>query len=314
MTLDLTYYKMKLYQKAKEENSNRINVKKLLIPLWILRELERQGIIRFIGLNEIEILEPLALMKERKEEQKEEVKEVSKEEKEEEARASIEKYKGMLMDESNPLNLLLGYDDLKLLVLRSLEESNIHFLFVGPPATGKSLILEGIELLKPEGAYWIDGTHLTVAGLENAIINYRPRYLLIDEIDKSPDRNIWYSLLNLMEFGRFKSTKYKKMYEFPVELNIYATANKIDKLPEQLLDRFIIFHFREYTKEEIKKIIYHCLHKIAGYDEEFSKEFAEIYVKNFEKPSIRTAIRLAKLCRNKKDIEFVINTIKKYSP
>ncbi len=305
MTLDLSFYKRKILEKCKEKNTNRLFVKELIIPQWILRELERQKFLKFISTNEIEVLSPLEHVTKKKE--------VSKETKEEVERLSLEKYKGILLDEKNPLNLLLGYDDLKLLVLRSLEETNIHFLFVGAPGTGKTLILESIELLKQEDAYFLDGSHLTVAGLENILIQYKPRYLLIDEIDKCPDKQIWFALLNVMEFGRLRIQKFNKVVDIPLEINIYATANKIDKLPDQLVDRFIVFHFREYTKEEMKKIIFHCLYKIAGFDEEFSREFSEQYVTKMKKLSIRNAIRLAKLCKSKKDIEFVLNTVLKYS-
>lgn len=308
MTFDLEYYKRKILETAKETGSNVVDFRKIYIPIWIIRELARQKFCRIISRNEIEIIAPLErFIGEKKEEMEKE------ESKEEVRKEGVEKYKGMLLDEKNPLNLLLGYDDLKLIVLRSLEESNIHFLFVGPPGTGKTLLIEGIEMLKQDDSVFIDGSHLTVSGLENLLMEYRPRYLLIDEIDKAPDKQIWFSLLNIMEFGRLRIQKYGKVADIPLSINIYATANRIDKLPEQLVDRFIVIKFREYTKAELKQIIFHCLTKIAGYPEDFAEAFTEQYVEKMKKLSIRSALRIAKLCKFKEDIDFVLNTLLKYS-
>ena len=74
---------------------------------------------------------------------------------------------------------VVGYDDVKWLLRRSLaSERLLHFLFVGPPASAKSLLL--MELERLDGAYYAVGSSSTRAGLRQLLFDLRPRILLID--------------------------------------------------------------------------------------------------------------------------------------
>lgn len=103
------------------------------------------------------------------------------------------------------LSTLVGYDDLKELILRSLHaERPIHLLLIGPPASGKSIVLNEIGRL-PRSRFALGGGS-TKAGITQLLSEQRPRYLIIDEIDKADSQDLS-TLLSLMESGLVSITK-----------------------------------------------------------------------------------------------------------
>jgi MoxR-like ATPase len=78
------------------------------------------------------------------------------------------------------------------------SDSVIHILMVGPPATAKTMFLTSLMQLK--NSYFADGANSTKAGMIDYLFENRPRYLLVDEIDKMQSKDQAF-LLNLMETG-----------------------------------------------------------------------------------------------------------------
>ena len=76
-----------------------------------------------------------------------------------------------------------GYDDIKDLVRRALDaEDNYNLLFIGPPASAKTLFLLGILDMRKDGAYF-DGSNITNRILD-VLEEERPKIICLDEIDK----------------------------------------------------------------------------------------------------------------------------------
>jgi hypothetical protein len=76
------------------------------------------------------------------------------------------------------------YDDIKDIVKRALDaEDNYNLLFVGPPASAKTLFLLGI-LESKKGVYF-DGSNTTNRILD-VLGEKRPKIICIDELDKMP--------------------------------------------------------------------------------------------------------------------------------
>ena len=96
-----------------------------------------------------------------------------------------------------------------------------------------------------------------------------------------------------------------------VKLNLYACANRISHLPEELLSRFLIFHLPAYTEEEFKKIVVHVLTKREKTPLELAQHIAEELSKTTRDP--RDAIKIARLCKNKTEVNNLIQTLQKYS-
>jgi MoxR-like ATPase len=93
----------------------------------------------------------------------------------------------------------------------------------------------------------------------------KPRYLLIDEIDKTSSKDQAF-LLNLMETGIVAETKYGKTRSTQMKTSVFATSNNIKKLSSPLQSRFFIVELEPYTYEQFLEITNRLLsrQKIEG--------------------------------------------------
>ena len=108
-----------------------------------------------------------------------------------------------------------GYDDIKDIVRRVLDaEDNYNLLFIGPPASAKTLFLLGILDIRKNGVYF-DGSNTTNRILD-VLEQERPKVICIDELDKMP-RTFQNQLLNFIESGRIKVDEQKKQYDFEIK-------------------------------------------------------------------------------------------------
>jgi holliday junction DNA helicase RuvB len=98
---------------------------------------------------------------------------------------------------------IIGYDHIKRLFRMALDsDSVVHILLVGPPASAKTMFLT-LLVQHLKNSYFTDGGNSTKAGIIDYLFENKPRYLLVDEIDKMAPKD-QAMLLNLME------TKYGK--------------------------------------------------------------------------------------------------------
>ena len=100
-----------------------------------------------------------------------------------------------------------GYDDLKDIVRRALDaEDNYNLLFIGPPASAKTLFLLGI-LESKKGVYF-DGSNTTNRILD-VLEEKRPKIICIDELDKMPRQ--------FQERGHINVDQMRKQYDFKIK-------------------------------------------------------------------------------------------------
>ncbi|MGC2681104.1 MAG: ATP-binding protein [Candidatus Nitrosopolaris sp.] len=139
-----------------------------------------------------------------------------------------------------------GYDDIKDIVKRALvAEENYNLLFIGPPASAKTLFLLGIIEYK-KGVYF-DGSNTTNRILD-VLEEKRPKIICIDELDKMP-RQFQEKLLNFMESGHIKVDQVRKQYDFKIKgAKVFAACNEISRLP-----RPCNLDFDAYTYLDIPK-------------------------------------------------------------
>jgi len=125
-----------------------------------------------------------------------------------------------------------GYDDIKDMVRRALDaEDNYNLLFVGPPASAKTLFLLGILECR-KGIYFDDSN--TTNRILDVLEEKRPKIIRIDELDKMP-RQFQEKLLSFMESGHIKIDQMRKQYDFTIKgAKVFATCNEITRLSKPL--------------------------------------------------------------------------------
>jgi replication-associated recombination protein RarA len=202
-----------------------------------------------------------------------------------------------------------GYDDIKDIVRRALDaEDNYNLLFIGPPASAKTLFLLGILDIRKNGVYF-DGSNTTNRILD-VLEEERPKIICIDELDKMP-RTFQNQLLNFMESGRVKVDQQRKQYNFEIEgAKVFATCNEINRLSKPLQSRFRKLFLPRYTEQQFIDVSIKVLPKVG---ETMARYVGFTVFKNGG--DIRDVMSVGKLIRKRdgpQEVEQMINTMIKY--
>ena len=81
------------------------------------------------------------------------------------------------------------------------------------------------------------------------VFNNKPKYLLIDEIDKMSSKDQIF-LLNLIETSIVTKTKHAKTRTAQIKTSVFATSNNIDKIMIPLQSIFFPTKLEPYTYEQ----------------------------------------------------------------
>lgn len=186
------------------------------------------------------------------------------------------------------------------------SEEQIHILLVGLPACAKSLFLQ--ELMKLDASYFTLGSSSTKSGMVDALFEFEPRFLIIDELEKM-SMEYQTVLLTLMEGGVVSETKHRKTRQTQLNTSVFAASNSIENLLPPLLTRFSVLHLRPYNFEEFREIKRKVLYK------EISLANADIIAdavwNQLKSTNVRDCVRIAYMTTSKDDISWVVNTILK---
>jgi len=163
------------------------------------------------------------------------------------------------------MGLVVGFDDIKEAIAWSIAtRRRTNFLLEGPPACAKSLILEGVRSAVPD-AYIAFGSRTSAAGLSDALFEYQPSVLLMDEADKM-ENEVYSVMLGLMEGGEVLETKSRKSRGIRLETLIIAACNSSAKMPPEFLSRFALHvHFPMYTREQFIDVCYGFLTRAGSW-------------------------------------------------
>jgi Holliday junction DNA helicase RuvB len=178
-----------------------------------------------------------------------------------------------LIIERKPNELLfgeiIGCEDIKRLFRMALDSAEpVHILLSGAPASAKTLFLQALMALK--NSYFVDGSNVSKSGMIDYIFDNKPKYLLIDEIDKTASKDQTF-LLNLMETGMVTETKHRKTRTITnVKTWVFATSNNVSKLMLPLQSRFFVVNLEPYTYGQFYNIVVRLL------TEPLSQQSAEI--------------------------------------
>jgi len=200
-----------------------------------------------------------------------------------------------------------GLDDVKVVLERSLklqnetrqsgEDYRLHILLAGPPGIAKTMLLLSAEKEIPqERRIFLLGSQVSKAGLRNKILETRGEidFILIDELDKM-GKSDYDVLLSLMQTGRVSVLKAGLEAETVCMATVLATANYLEKIPAEVLDRFMILYLPQYNVEDFEKVAVRTFEQY-GFDEGPAVELAKLmWSMGFR--SARDVLRVARYAR-----------------
>lgn len=198
-------------------------------------------------------------------------------------------------------NVIVSHDKIKQVLNKSIKSPKpTHALLYGPPATAKSLFLS--ELSRLPDSKQILGSTVSKAGLVEYLLEFKPKYLIFDEIDKAHGTDLS-TMLSLMETGLVTRLKKGMRETETLKTWVFASANKINKLPEELKSRFLKFEIKPYSIEELQAIA----HKILDMDTELINYIVK-KVTTYSK-DIRDIQKVGNLVKNKEDVDIIIDLL-----
>ncbi len=193
---------------------------------------------------------------------------------------------------------IVSHDKIKSIATKAIHAKHpVHLLMVGPPATAKSMFLADIAKL-PQSKY-ILGSTTSKAGMVDYLLEAHPRYLVIDELEKTTGSD-FATLLSLMATGVVTRLKHGMNETTQMETWVIAGANNTKNIPQELLSRFFIYNLTEYNKYDFTQISNTLLEKEEVTDEKLKGFIIEsVYNKTKD---VRDIIKLARLCNNVNEV------------
>jgi SpoVK/Ycf46/Vps4 family AAA+-type ATPase len=214
---------------------------------------------------------------------------------------------------------IVGYEDVKQQLIEALESPHpIHVLFIGPPASAKTLFLEALSNMYGVPIIVASKGSMTGEGLRDFIVRNTPELLLIDEIDKVKSRKDLSVLLFWMENQRLPITMVTRWGETevtcPTKCVVVSACNNPANLPQELLSRFDLkYTFKRYTAEEAKKICIHIVTKRFGLAQDVAEAIATAVIDELGMLDVRQCRGIAKFMpKTVDDVKRIVSVLKKY--
>lgn len=218
---------------------------------------------------------------------------------------ALSDYRGMIQppeeEEYTPPDLfevIIGHEGKKEIVMRSISSDDpVHCLLYGVPASAKSLMLE--ELNRLPRSKFILGSNLSKAGLYDVLLNEKdkPRFLIVDELDKIDDQSNLAALLSLMERGIITETKYKRHRQMKLKCWVFASANDIRRIPTELMSRFLLLKFQPYSDAEFIDVSVNVLTKRENVNEGLALYISQKVMEELCSRDVRDAVKMARLLK-----------------
>ncbi|KKM02799.1 hypothetical protein LCGC14_1780860 [marine sediment metagenome] len=199
-------------------------------------------------------------------------------------------------------DFIIGHDDIKDLLSRSiLSERPVHVLLVGPPATAKSMFLGELARL-PYSRFALGGS-TRKGGLEDYLLEFRPRALIIDEIDKMDMRDMSV-LLSLMESGVVTRLKKRMRETEQMTTWVFGGANRDGGIWPELKSRFFSVHLKEYSVADFITIV----KSVLTTREKVDPGLADVIALSLSTQTrdVREAIHFGRLCKTKDDVSQLV--------
>ena len=208
---------------------------------------------------------------------------------------------------------IVGYEDVKDLFRVALAAAKpVHLLLEGPPASAKTLFLMEIGRL-PRAVISLGGT-ASKAGLTDLLLTYRPRCLLLDEVETIDNARDYAALLHLMENQEVIETKFRRHARMPLTTWVFAAGNDVSKLPAALLSRFGgpkgVIRFKEYTSAEFLDVTSAVLAVREDVPADFARKIATATI-DLGSKDVRLAVRLGRMAKDEATLARVVETMRR---
>jgi holliday junction DNA helicase RuvB len=214
-------------------------------------------------------------------------------------------------ESDNFFDYIIGYNDVKRFLKMSINtEEPVHILLIGPPASAKTMFIKSM-MMNLNNSYFTDGGNSTKAGMLEFIFKNKPKYLLIDEIDKMSSKDQTF-LLNLMETGIVSETKHAKTRTEVLKTWVIASSNNILNIVPALKSRFFIIELEPYSYEQFCQITVSLLIKQHKVKEEIAKATAHMVWNKIRSRNIRDCVRIGRMAKSIEDVDFIIDTLRRY--
>jgi len=203
---------------------------------------------------------------------------------------------------------IIGYGDIKELLRESLQlDKPIHVLLYGPPSLAKSMFLWDIERAFGDLSLPLLGSATSHAGLWDLIAERKPRVILVDEIEKMGLVDMA-GLLSIMQTGRIIRAKVGRKLDERINAWVIGAANRIHKLPPELISRFSVHQLAEYAAKEFRDVVTSVL---VAHEDTSQDEAHEIAMRLVGRThDVRDAVRVARLAKRvgvKRSIELLLS-------
>ena len=166
---------------------------------------------------------------------------------------------------------VVGLDEEKKFLRQVVQSRNpLHALLIGPPGSGKSLLLE--EMRRLEGARYMVPRQLTVKGLRDVLLE-RPSLVLIEEVGTG-DGAFQGMLLTAMDGIVTKDLVGQHEEITDLDTRFVGTCNSTANIIEPLLERFWELPVPDYTPEQKREAIIMFLTRKKGLDAAAAGEVA----------------------------------------
>ena len=200
---------------------------------------------------------------------------------------------------------IYGHDDTQKLFRMALESNHTcSILLTGPPASAKTLFLQ--SLMKLKDSHFIDCSSASKSGIVDYIFENKPKYLLLDELDKLSRKDQTF-LLNLMETGLVSEIKHNKTRRLTTKTSVYATSNDVENITIPLQSRFFIVRLEPYTYEQFYGVTVRLLTSHHyNVDEEIARTTADAVWKTSK--NIRDSIKIARMAKAVEDVKWLVQS------
>jgi holliday junction DNA helicase RuvB len=204
---------------------------------------------------------------------------------------------------------IVGHHDIKRIFVKAiLSKEPVHILLVGSPASAKTMFLT--EIMRCfKCSLFLVASNTTKAGLINQLFERRPKFLLIDELEKM-NKMDQTSLFHLMETGIISESKINKTRQIELTSWVFATANSCERIASPLLSRFLILDVKGYTFDEFLEIARVKLSK-ENTDESIVNLIVEKVWNELASRDIRDVVKIARIANSIEEVSLLVKMMRR---